>query len=74
MTTNAPPFDPLHPSPDEDADMLAGYLDGAAGRPPRDDASLAYAHGRRNGVNDRAGTCDPEQRALARRLFTERQH
>jgi hypothetical protein len=74
VTSNAPPFDPLHPSPAEADDMVAGYQDGIAGRPPRDDGSIAYAHGRRNGINDRAGTADPEQRELARRMLRERVH
>lgn len=67
MSRNAPTFDPLNTTTEEHADLVAGYRDGFAGKPPRPDASLAYAYGRRNGVNDKAGTADPEQREVARR-------
>lgn len=70
--SNAPEFDPLNPTPEEQGDMQAGYRDGCAGRPPREDGSLAYAHGRRNGVNDRAHTSDEDQRALAARVRQRR--
>jgi hypothetical protein len=70
VTTNAPDFDPLHCSFDDDVEMLRGYIDGLKDRPTSGE-SMAYAHGRRNGVNDRLGVSDPEQLALARRRRTE---
>lgn len=73
MSSNAPPFDPLKPTQAEDDAMMAGYLDGYNDRPtPRQyEDSLPYAHGRRNGVNDRNRTTDAEGRALARRAIRE---
>ena len=57
----------LHPG-----DIVRGYLDGFRGSPwPDSDPSPAYEHGRRNGVNDRAGTSDTEQGLLARDVVTQ---
>jgi hypothetical protein len=50
-------------------DVVLGYSDGFSGKPwPDTEVSPAYEHGRRNGVNDRAGIVDDEQRALAREI------
>lgn len=69
MSSNQPPFDPLNATDEEEADMLAGYRDGRADRPPPLVTSAAYDHGRRNGVNDRLKTTEPEMRELARRYL-----
>lgn len=70
MSTNAPPFDPLNPTPEEAEDMLAGYLaagpNGPGFRPYP--VSYAYEHGWRCRRNDMAGVVDEDQRELARRL------
>lgn len=67
---NVPPdFDPLNPSDAEAAEMVAGYGDGYYDRPPPRITSAAYDHGRRNGVSDRTGNIDEDQRALARRAL-----
>lgn len=68
--TNQPPFDPLHATPEEEDDMVAGYLEGSGS--PRPDASLAYAHGRSCRINDNAGIVEPWQMALAERRRRER--
>lgn len=48
-------------------DMVKGYLDGFYDQPwPKIDPSPAYEHGRRNGVADRTGESDDDQRAVAR--------
>ena len=66
--SNQPTFDPLNPTPQEEHDMLGGYL--AAGgkyeRPPL--PSAAFEHGWRMRRNDAAGVVDDDQRELARRL------
>lgn len=67
MSGNQPEFDPLHCTTAEEDDMVAGYLDGFKDRPPLLD-SLAYAWGRRNGVNDRLGIADEEQALTAARI------
>lgn len=54
--------------------MFNGYMDGLQGRNPRAVTSLAYDYGRRNGANDKAGTADPEQREVARRIVTSWWH
>lgn len=52
---------------DYPGDMVAGYFDGVHGKPwPSRDPSPAYEHGRRNGMNDRNHTSDPEQHAIIR--------
>lgn len=54
-------LEPLYPG-----GILRGYLDGVSGAPwPEGDLSPAYEHGRRIGINDRAGVVDHEQRSLA---------
>lgn len=74
MTTNAPPFDPLNPTPEDADDMLAGYL--ASGRDDAvkpDLASMAFEHGWRMGRNDRGKVVDEDQRELARRYREQSQ-
>ncbi len=68
---NLPDFDPLKATPEEEADMSQGYRDGFMDRPPPHVTSAAYDHGRRNGVSDRTGHVEPDQRALARRYMKE---
>lgn len=70
MTTNQPEFDPLHCTQSEEDEMMTGYLDGFKNRPPSRD-TLAYAWGRRNGVNDRLGVVDAEQVRTATRMRRE---
>lgn len=69
MTNNAPQFDPLNATPEQKADMLAGYLaaDGSELKPGI--TSAAYDHGWRVRRNDMAGVADDDQRELARRLL-----
>lgn len=73
MASNAPPFDPINPTPEEQADMVAGYLaagpDGPGFRP--NDASMAYEHGWRMRRNDLAGLADDDQRILAKRFIAK---
>lgn len=71
MATNAPTFDPLNASPQEEADMRRGYHDGRNDVPPPRVTSAAYDHGRRNGVSDRTGHVEPDQRDLARRFLEQ---
>lgn len=66
--SNQPVFDPLNCTDAEKDDMVRGYRDGRAGRPIPADASIAYEHGRRNGVSDRTGHIEQDQRELARRF------
>lgn len=65
--SNAPPFDPLNPTRQEDDDMFDGYRAAGQGHPLPALASLAFEHGYRNARNDMAGIADEEQRELARR-------
>ena len=69
--SNQPTFDPLNATDEEERDMIRGYLDGRANKPPPHITSMAYDHGRRNGVNDRLRRVDEEQRHLAKRFFKE---
>jgi hypothetical protein len=72
MTTNAPSFDPIKASPEEEAEMVAGYLAAWRGEARPDLASVAFEHGYRMARNDRAGVVDADQPELARR-FLEKQ-
>lgn len=65
--TNQPVFDPLNCSREEEDEMVRGYFDGRHGHPLPPFTTIAYEHGRRNGVNDRAGVVEAEQAELARR-------
>lgn len=67
MTSNAPSFDPLRPTPEEDSDMVAGYLAAGASAPKPRITSVAFDHGWRIRKNDRAGVIDDDQHELARR-------
>lgn len=67
-TRNAPAFDPLAPSDAEADDMLAGYLDGHAGRPPSRE-TIAYAWGRGSAARDRGDEPDAERREVERRMW-----
>lgn len=71
MSGNQPSFDPLHCTQAEEDEMITGYLEGFKNRPSSLD-SLAYAWGRRNGVNDRLGVVDHEQAETAVRMRSER--
>ncbi len=42
MTSNAPNFDPLNPTPEEQEQVVEGYRDGFTGRPPPTVTSAAY--------------------------------
>ena len=69
MTENRPPVPTLADliawDKADPADMLRGYLDGLYAKPwPDSEPSLAYEHGRRNGVADRTGHVDDDQRRL----------
>ena len=66
-TGNAPAFDPLNCSAAEEGDMIAGYLDGWAQRPPTRE-SMAYAWGRGSALRDRGEPPDDERRAVEIRL------
>jgi hypothetical protein len=66
--TNAPPFDPLNPTPEEEMEMFAGYLAGGQRGPKPLLASAAFEHGWRMRRNDKAGVADDDQRELARRF------
>ncbi len=72
MTANAPPFDPIEASPEEEAEMVAGYLATWRGEPRPDLSSVAFEHGYRMARNDRLGIRDADQPELARR-FLEKQ-
>jgi hypothetical protein len=65
--SNAPAFDPLNPTPQEDDDMFDGYRAAGQNLPLPPMASLAFEHGYRNARNDMAGIADDEQRLLAAR-------
>jgi hypothetical protein len=65
--SNQPVFDPLNATDEEERDMIRGYLDGRGNKPIPHITSMAYDHGRRNGVSDRTKMIDDEQRHLARR-------
>lgn len=67
QTTNTPPFDPLFPSPEEEADMTAGYMDAWARRPPSRD-NIAYAWGRGSAARDRGDEPDEQRREVEARL------
>lgn len=69
--SNAPPFDPLNATREEEVDMVRGYRDGRNGRPEPPITSMAYDHGRRNAVSDRTKILDDDQRALARRYLQQ---
>jgi len=71
MMNNAPPFDPLKATSAETADMLAGYRDGLAGKPPSGITSAAYDWGRKCGANDRAGVVDDDQAQVAYRWIKQ---
>ena len=71
MTTNAPPFDPINPTKEEDDDMVAGYLAAWRGELRPDLASVAFEHGYRMARNDRAGVVDADQPELARRYLEQ---
>lgn len=68
--SNAPDFDPLNATAEEERDMLAGYRaagpDGPGYRP--DPCSMAFEHGWRMRRNDMAGVADDDQRRNAARL------
>lgn len=66
--SNQPPFDPLNATPDEEQDMLAGYLAAGIGVSKPELAGLAYEHGWRMRRNDMAHVVDDDQRELARRM------
>lgn len=65
--SNQPKFDPLNPTPEEQEDMTAGYLDGWRGHPPSRE-SIAYAWGRGSAARDRGDEADAERREVERRL------
>jgi hypothetical protein len=67
QTTNQPPFDPLNPTPEEGADMVAGYMDAWSRKPPSRD-SLAYAWGRGSVGRDRGDEPDEQRREVERRM------
>lgn len=66
--SNQAPFDPLNPTPEQEADMLSGYLTAGGAGPMPDLASQAFEHGWRMRRNDKAGVVDDDQRELARRI------
>lgn len=72
-TTNAPPFDPLNPTPEEDADMVAGYMDGYARAAPTRE-SIAYAWGRGSAARDRGDEPDAQRREVERRSREQFRH
>jgi hypothetical protein len=54
-------------------DMVRGYSDGISGAEwPDAEVSPAYEHGRRNGVNDKHGIVDVEQRMLAEDVMRQK--
>jgi hypothetical protein len=70
-TTNQPPFDPLNPTPEEQADMAQGFMDGYAKRPPARE-SLAYAWGRGSAARDHGDEPDEQRREVERRPWEMR--
>lgn len=64
---NKPAFDPLNPTPAEEADMFEGYLDGWR-RLPLNRESLAYAWGRGSAARDRGDEPDEQRREVERRM------
>lgn len=68
MSSNAPTFDPLNATEEEQADMAAGFLAAYRKEPLHALASIAYEHGHRMGRNDKAGVVDDDQREIARRM------
>lgn len=67
MTSNAPVFDPLNPTPEEREDLHAGWLAAGGDEPKPAITSPAFDHGWRMHRNDLAGVVDDDQRELARR-------
>jgi hypothetical protein len=65
---NQPPFDPLNPTPAEESDMAAGYMDAWQRKPPARD-SLAYAWGRGSAGRDRGDEPDAQRRDVERRSW-----
>lgn len=65
--SNQPTFDPLNPTPEEDDDMLWGYMDGHAKRPPSRE-SLAYAWGRGSAARDKGDEPDVQRVEVERRM------
>lgn len=70
MGSNAPEFDPLNATPEEQGQMFAGYMAaGERGAAIKTTASMAFEHGWRMRRNDMAGVVDDDQRALAKRVL-----
>jgi hypothetical protein len=69
--SNQPPFDPLNPTPEQEQDMLSGYLTACRPIPMPDLASMAFEHGWRMRRNDMAEVVDDDQKELARRMFEQ---
>jgi hypothetical protein len=71
MSANAPPFDPIEATPEEEAEMTAGYLAAWRGQDLPPLAGVAFSHGYRMARNDRAGVVDADQPELARRFLAK---
>lgn len=68
MSSNAPTFDPLNATEEEEAEMAAGFLAAYRKEPLPALASIAFDHGHRMGRNDKAGVIDDDQHEIARRM------
>ncbi|TXN33915.1 hypothetical protein [Methylobacterium sp. WL19] len=71
--SNAPHFDPLNASSEEEADMVRGYREAGDMSAVLEMEGVAYEHGWRMRRNDMAGVVDADQRNLARRYLCLRQ-
>lgn len=71
--SNMPLFDPLDLTPEEEADMIAGYLEGRAGQSPTRE-SIAYAWGRGSAARDRGDEPDAQRREVERRIVERMRH
>lgn len=67
MTGNAPLFDPVYPTAEEQADMVAGFRAAYAGSEKPAITSEAWDHGYRAGRGDVTGNIDDDMRIIARR-------
>lgn len=68
MTSNAPAFDPVFPTEDQQADMVAGFRAAYAGSAKPAITSVAWDHGYRAGRGDVTGNIDDDMRIVARRV------
>ena len=68
-SNNAPDFDPLTASAEEEREMVDGYLAARRREPKPPLPTVAFEHGWRMASNDRAGVVDDDQKADAKRFL-----